>query len=237
MFLAMTTPWQVMEHSSLVQLAENLWWADGAVPRMSLRRCSTLVRLPSGGLLVHNAICFDEQTQAQVEAIGPIEYVLVPNAFHRIDAPRYAARYPDAKIVAPRGGRKKIAEVVRVDLTADEFPSDDVVALLPLEGVRSRENVLRVRSRDGVTLVFNDAVFNVPHQPGLGGLVLRLMGSSGGPRTTPLARLTLYDDKSAARRCLETLADTPQLVRIVPGHGDVVTANAAAVLRQVAKTL
>ncbi|MFZ9887933.1 MAG: hypothetical protein ACO3JL_10565, partial [Myxococcota bacterium] len=174
---------------------------------------------------------------ANVEALGPIEYVVIPNAFHRLDGPRYASRYPGAKIIAPRGGRKKISEVVRVDLTADEFPSDADVALLPLEGVRGRENVLRVRSDDGVTLVFNDAVFNVPHQKGFGGLVLRLMGSSGGPRTTPLARFTLYDNKSAARHGLEAFADTPNLVRIVPGHGDVVTENAPAVLRQVATTL
>lgn len=233
----MSDGWQVLEHGPLVQLAENLWWVDGELPRMALRRACTIARRDDGGLVVHSAICLDGPTQAAVEALGPIAHVIVPNAFHRMDAPRYAARYSDARIVAPRGGRSKIAEVVRVDLTADAFPNGEDVALLPLDGVRGQENVLRVRSEDGVTLVFNDAVFNVPHQPGLGGMVLRLMGSSGGPKTTPLARFALFKDKPAARASLAQLAETPDLVRIVPGHGDVVHDDAAGVLRAVAAGL
>lgn len=233
----MSQTWTVLEHGPLVQLAENLWWVDGEVPRMALRRSCTIARRDDGGLVVHSAICMDEQTQARVEALGPIAHVIVPNAFHRMDAPRYAARYPDARIVAPRGGRSKIAEVVRVDLTADAFPSGDDVALLPLEGVQGRENVLRVRSADGVTLVFNDALFNVEHCGGVGGLVLRLMGSSGGPKATPLARMMLYKDKDAARSCLRALADTPDLVRVVPGHGAVVHDAPADMLRAVAASL
>lgn len=135
----MSSTWTVLEHGPLVQLAENLWWVDGEVPRMALRRVCTIARRDTGGLVVHSAICMDDTTQARVEALGPIEHVIVPNASHRMDAPRYAARYPAAKVVAPRGGRARIAEVVRVDLTADAFPSGDDVALLPLDGVHGRE--------------------------------------------------------------------------------------------------
>lgn len=229
--------WTVLGHGPLVQLAENLWWVDGEVPHMALRRSCTIARRDDGGLVVHSAICLDEETQAQVEALGPITHVIVPNAFHRIDAPRYAVRYPDARIVAPRGGRAKIADVVRVDLTADEFPGGEDVSILAFDGVHGQENVLRVRSSDGVTLVFNDALFNVPHQPGLGGVVLRLIGSSGGPKATPLARFALYKDKPAARSCLAELALTPDLVRVIPGHGDIIRDDPAEVLRAVAASL
>jgi hypothetical protein len=233
----MGATWKVLEHGPLVQLADNLWWVDGEVPRMALRRACTIARRDDGGLVVHSAICLDEPTQAAVEGLGPIAHVIVPNHFHRIDAPRYAARYPDARIVAPRGGRSKIADVVRVDLTADAFPNGDDVAVLPFDGTHGQENVLRVRSEDGVTLVFNDALFNVPHRSGFGGLVLRAIGSSGGPKATPIARFGLYKDKPTARACLEALAETPDLVRVIPGHGDIIRDDPAGVLRAVAGTL
>ena len=113
---------------------------------------------------------------------------------------RYAERYPAAHVVAPASVREKVEEVVRVDLTTDEFPNGEDVTMLPLAGVAGREFVMQVRSDDGVTLVFNDALFNVPHTGGAGGWMLRLMGSSGGPRATPLARMLLYTDRSAAVR-------------------------------------
>jgi hypothetical protein len=229
--------WTVLEHGSLIQLAENLWWIDGEVPRMALRRSCTIARRRDGGLVIHSAICLDEPTQAKVEALGPIAHVIVPNAFHRMDAPRYAARYPDARIVAPLGGRSRIADVVRVDLTADAFPNGDDLSIVPFDGTHGQENVLRVHSQDGVTLVFNDALFNVPHQAGFGGLVLRAIGSSGGPKATPLARFSLYKDKPVARACLAELAETPDLVRVIPGHGDIIRDDPAAVLRAVAGTL
>ena len=232
----MNSGWHVMEHGSLLQLAHNLWWVDGAVPRMALRRSCTVVRRNTGGLVVHSAICLDESTQAHLEALGPVEHVVVPGAMHRLDAPRYAERYPAAHVVAPTSVREKVEEVVRVDLTTDEFPNGEDVTMLPLAGVAGREFVMQVRSDDGVTLVFNDALFNVPHTGGAGGWMLRLMGSSGGPRATPLARMLLYTDRSAAREAFLQFAETPDLVRVIPGHGAVIDDAPADVLRAVAET-
>lgn len=233
----MDDAWSVLEHGPLLQLADNLWWVEGAVPRMALRRSCTVVRRDNGGLVVHSAICLDDDNQARLEALGPVEYIVVPGRLHRLDAPRYAARYPDARVVTPTGARDAVESVVRVDLTADAFPGGEDVAMVPIDGVGNGEVVLRVHSGDGVTLVFNDTVFNVSHTGGLGGLMLRLMGSSGGPRVTPLARRLLVKDGEAVRACLERLADTPDLVRVVPGHGAVIDQDAAEVLRAVAATV
>ena len=106
----MNPGWHVMEHGSLLQLAHNLWLVDGAVPRMALRRSCTVVRRNTGGLVVHSAICLDESTQAHLEALGPVEHVVVPGAMHRLDAPRYAERCPAARVVAPASVREKVEE-------------------------------------------------------------------------------------------------------------------------------
>jgi hypothetical protein len=62
------------------------------------------------------------------------------------------------------------------------------------------------------------------------------MGSTGGPKVTRVGRFFLLKDRSAFRAHLERLA-TDDVVRLVPGHGDVVDQDAAAALRRIAASL
>jgi hypothetical protein len=78
---------------------------------------------------------------------------------------------------------------------------------------------------------------NLPHLPGAQGLLLRAIGSTGGPRVTPLARLVAVSDRRALAASLERLARTPGLARLVPSHGAIVEADAARVLADVARRL
>ncbi len=83
--------------------------------------------------------------------------------------------------------------------------------------------MLEVKSEDGTTLVFNDVVFNQEHLPGVEGLVFRLIGSSGGPKVTFIARTFLVKDRKALRAHLERLAAIPDLRRVVVMHGEMMT--------------
>ena len=72
---------------------------------------------------------------------------------------------------------------------------------------------------------------------GLFGFVYgRLMGNAGGPRITSITRLFLLKEKKAFAAHLVRLADEG-MKRLIMSHGDVVTDDASAVLRQVAQTL
>jgi len=228
--------WNVLSHRPLQEHAENLWSVEGALPGMGLLRRMTLVRRPSGALVIHNAIALEEDLMQKLEAWGKPEIIVVPNGWHRLDCVAYKQRYPNAKIACPAGSRKNVEQVVAVDLTYPEVPSDETVSFEHLDGTRDAEGVMRVRSPDGTTLVFNDAVFNVPHLPGVMGLVMRAMGSTGGPKVTRVARLLLIKDKRALRAHLERLAgEKPR--RIIPGHGGVIEGAAADVLSQIAASL
>lgn len=205
----------------LEQLAENLWRFEGDIPGMKLRRVMTIARMADGGLVVHNGITLDDR--AALDSLGPVRYLIVPNGWHRLDAAAYRAKYPGVKVVAPSGGRKSVEKKVPVDLTFEEFPADDVVKLEMLDGVRSQEGVMHVRSKDGLTLVFADAIFNLPARfPGLWGIVYHeIMGSKPGPRVTRLGKLMLVKDKKAYRANLERLAELPDLRRVIVAHGAV----------------
>lgn len=233
------TAWNVLEHGPLEQLADNLWRVEGALPGMSLRRTMTVVRRADGTLLLHSPIALEQPAQQQLEALGTIAVMVVPNAGHRLDAPAYKARYPNVVTFCPRGGRAKIAEVVTVDGTYDDYADDGVVRFENLDGVDAGEGAMIVRSADGVSIVLNDVVMNMDTKKDILGYVFTtLLGSAPGPRVSRLARLVYVKDQPALRRHLERLADTPHLQRLIVSHEKVASgADAAAALREAATYL
>ena len=230
--------WRVLRHGPIEKLDNNIWCVTGSLPGMSLKRVMTLVRLDDGRLVIHSAVALDEGAMAEIEAWGRPAILLVPNAYHRLDAPAYLARYPDLEVYCPRGSRKKVEEVVRVQSSYDDYPENSTIALDHLDGVRNVEGVMKVRSSSGSTLVFNDAVFNMPHGRGVPGFIFRhITGSTGGPRVTRLFRMMAVKDKAAFRDNLQRLAGTPELKRIIVSHHEPITDRPAEILHQIAAAL
>ncbi|HEY2748439.1 MAG TPA: hypothetical protein VGL86_27640 [Polyangia bacterium] len=230
-------PWKVLPHGPIEAVSDRLRTVEGALPGMPLKRTMAVVRLDDGGLVVHSAIALDPSTQKELEAWGTPRILIVPNAWHRLDAPAYKTRYPEIKIYCPEGAKKRVAKLVPIDGGYDALPPMPPLAVRYLDGVKKREGYLELADDAGTTLIFNDAVFNQPHLPGFFGVVYRTIGSSGGPRVTPLIKLAMVKDERALRAQLEKLADTPRLRRVVMAHGTRVDDDAAAYLRQVAATL
>src|SRR6218665_296202 len=114
--------WRVLRHGPLVQLSDNLWWVEGEIPRMSLKRVMTVVRRSDGTLVIHSAIAMGDKEQRELEALGTPAVLLVPNGMHRLDAPAYKKRYPTLRVYAPRGSREKVEEVMPVGGTYQDFP-------------------------------------------------------------------------------------------------------------------
>lgn len=230
--------WKVLRHRPIEKLEPNLWRVIGTLERMSLKRVMTLVRLEDGRIVIHSAIALDDQSMAEIEEWGRPAVLLVPNAFHRLDAPAFVARYPDLQVLCPRRGRAKIEEVVAVDGEYDVFEGDPAVSLQYLDGVGKAEGVMTVRSSGGATLVFNDAVFNQPHGKGVPGFIFRhITASTGGPKVTRLFRWLAVKDKTALRSHLGELAATPDLKRIIVSHHHMITDRPAETLLDVAAAL
>jgi hypothetical protein len=230
--------WRVLPHGKLEKLTSDLWRIQGTMERLPMPRAMTIARMRDGRLVIHSAVAVAEDTMREIEALGDVAVLLVPSRYHRIDAPRFVQRYPRLRVLCPRGARAHVAQVVRVDGTYEDFAGDERVRLDHVDGVGDAEGVMRVGSEDGTTLVFNDILFNLPHGPGLGGAALRLIGSSGGPRVTRIARTFIVKDSRAlARRFVALASGAPDLVRIVVSHGDVIEKEPAEVLRRVAGTL
>lgn len=236
----LSSEWTVRGHGPIEQLAENLWWVQGDVPRMPIKRNMVVVRRTDGSLLVHNAIALREVEQAQLEALGTPAILIVPNGFHRLDAPAYKARYPRLRVFAPAGARTKIESVLPVDGTYADFPADEATRVEHLGGVREAEGALVVSSKDGTTVVVNDAVFNMdPPRGTLSRIAMTVLNNAGGPRVSRLTKLLLVKDRAAFRATLEKYAALPDLQRFIVAHDKCVVGReaAAAALRTAAASI
>ncbi len=231
--------WRVLPHEPLLKLADNLLWARGSIPGMSLKRTMLLVRLNDGQLLIHNGIALEEAQMAEIERFGKPAYLVVPNGGHRLDAPAYKKRYPALRVFTPAGSRKRVEQVVHVDGSYDEFPGNDVVRCETLHGVgqtegRAHRAISRWRERGAQRLP-------VQHGSQTRSIGLPLYDSarlSAGPRVSRLAKLVFIKDKPALRADFERFAALPELMRLIVAHEKVASGpDARAALLEAASYL
>jgi hypothetical protein len=233
--------WKVAQHGPLTAVASGLWTVGATLDLLPIGRQMVVARTAPGELLVYSAVACDETTMGAIEALGRVRTLVVPSASHRIDAPRYAARYPDARLLTPRAARRHVEKVVAVHDTLDAAAEAGLGSQLRVEmldGVPFEGVLLHSDEAGDVTLIFNDALMNLPERlPGFKGWLTRAMGSTGGPKVTPTARRFIVRDPQRYRQHLERLARLPRLKRVLVSHGSPIEHDVAEVLLRVARTL
>jgi hypothetical protein len=231
--MATFTTWTVLPHKPIEKLADNLWRVSGSMPGDSkIQRQMALAKLSDGRVIVHNAIAMREPEMAELEAWGTPSVIFVPNGFHRQDALIWKRRYPEAQVVTPAGSKKRVAKVVEVDGVSETAPSDATVKLVPIDGMPA-ESVLAVKSGGETTLVFCDAVLNMPKLGFPMGVFLGPTGTVSAPRAM---RWMMLKDKKAFASQLDKLAESG-VTRLLFGHGKPITDDAPGALRKVAAQL
>ena len=219
-------------------IADNLWVVDGTIqmPPGPLPRRMTIARLASGDLVVFSAIALDEAGMAEVNALGRPAFLVVPNAFHRQDAPEWKRRYPNMVVVAPELARAAVDEVVRVDDTVGDF-GDPTVRFVPIAGTQG-ESALIIEHRTGATLVVNDLIANVQDARGIMKLVLTLMGFAGSrPQVPRMFKQRAVTDAALVATQFRQWADIPGLARIVVSHGAIIEDGPSQLLQRLADRL
>ncbi len=229
--------WIALPHAGIEKLEPNLWRVEGSLPNMPLRRVMTVARLANGELIIYNAIALDEPQMNELEAWGTPAYLVIPNAWHKLDANRFATRYPEIKVIAPSGQRQKVLAVVPKAAGPEQLAPNSEVSIREFEGTGGRELYMTVRSGRHLTLILADAVFNMPHGKGVQGFMLRhVTQSSGGPRVSRVGRLLLVKDRTAFAAQLRSLA-TDDLKRVIVAHHETINEKPAQALLQVADSI
>lgn len=225
------TQWTVLPHDPIEKLADNLWRVTGQLGK--IQRQMVLARMRDGRVVIDNAVALEEPAMQELEAWGEPRVLVVPNGYHRQDAAIWKQRYPKLTVVAPPRGKQRVSQVVPVDVTTDAAPGDADVRVVPMDGCGG-DTLLEVRSGDAVTLVFCDAVLNLPKRTGLWGFFLSPTGQISTPR---IQRWIGLQDRRAFARHLDRLAATPRLARLLFGHGAPITDDPAGALRKVVAQL
>jgi hypothetical protein len=221
------------EQGALEALAPNLWWVWSVMASPPMARNMVVVRLESGGLLVHSPVCLPEPAMAALEALGPIEVVVIPSGGHRIDARRFRARYPDATFVCPANARIQVEAVVPMDGTSEEVLPERGARVHRPDGVRDGYELVYEVDLDGggVALLVNDLLAQAhPHQPGgLPGVLIGLLGPKGGQLGQPrIVRFRYGTDRAAFRQFVERLAAIDDLRLLTMSHAAPITDPRAA---------
>lgn len=237
---AFLTEWTVQPHGDLVELEEGLLTVEGTIrmPLGNFPRRMTVVRLAEGGLAIWSAIALREMEMKRLESMGSLRWLIVPGVAHRLDAQIWKQRYPAMRVLCAPGAATAVAEAVPVDATGDPF-SDPEVRFQVVPGAKGREAALLVRRGGHATLVVNDIVANVRHPEGVGAHIMaRLLGFGVKRARMPWAGRKLFlDDAPALADALRKWAVEPGLIRVIPSHGDVISADPKGALMRIASDL
>jgi hypothetical protein len=183
----------------------------------------TVVRLagPGSGLLLHSPIEASADLVREVEALGPVAYIVAPNRFHHLFVHEWQEACPEASVfVAPGLDEKRSDLNIAGVLTNQPEPGwADTVDQVLVSGA-PRVNEVVFFHRASATLIATDLGFNIrSSSPPFTRLVFRLARAYGRLTPTLLERL-LVRDGQAFRHSLERILAWP-FERVVVAHGEV----------------
>jgi hypothetical protein len=191
----------------------------------------TVIRLPGGGLWIHSPVRLDAAARAAVDALGPVRFLVAPSLMHYLSLKDWAAAYPEARVVALPGLRRKQPEL-RIDVELADTPDAgyaDVISQQRMGGMpRVEERVFLHRPTR--TLLLTDLAFNIRESPSwLTRTYVKLFGTYGKLAPTLLLK-SLVKDRAALRASLETVLGW-DFDRVVVCHGEVLERGGREALR------
>lgn len=205
------------------QLDEDLWISDAPLRFAGLEVGArmTVVRLPDGRLLLHSPIAASDALVREVEALGPVAFLVAPNRLHHLFVGDWQRAFPEAALYVAPG-----LDAKRPDLATDGVLGDapepgwqDALDQVLLRGFPFANEVVFFH-RPSATLIATDLAFNVgPGAAPATRLAFRLFGTYGQLAPTLLERI-LVRDRPAFRASLERILAWP-FERVVVAHGEV----------------
>ncbi len=106
----------------LAPFAPEVWIADG--PEVSFLSFPyptrmAVVRLPDG-LWVWSPVALDDGLRAEIDALGPVRWLVEPNRLHHLFLPEWLDAWPEAVAFAPPGLARRKPEVAFAGELSDE---------------------------------------------------------------------------------------------------------------------
>ena len=188
----------------------------------------TVVRLADGALLLHGPVPRTPETQREIEALGPVRWIVAPNRLHHLYAGPWSDA-PGANLYGAPGLQKKRKDL-RFEATLSSQAPEPWAGQLEQELVGGLPilNEVAMLHRASRTLIVTDLFFNYPPTRSLLVRVIRTIEDCDGKLTIPrFIRLFIRDRRAFARSAERILSW--DFDRIIVAHGDVVATGGHAV--------
>lgn len=219
----------------LIPTAENVWTVDHEVrlpPGIPLPARMTLLRLTDGRLVIISPVPISDELGSAIDRLGPVGFLVAPNLLHHLYLRAAAARWPQARLLAPRGLAEKLGGLPEHGILDDGAPADwaGQLEILTVQGFKGLGETVFFH-RQSRTLVLTDLLFNIvsPRVWTLG-LVLRIMGTHG--RLARSRMLTsMIKDPAAAESSYRQLLQW-DFDRLIVAHGEVRESGARAAVAE-----
>lgn len=219
----------------LHEFAPSLYSADG--PSVSFFGFSyptrmAAARLSDGSVWVWSPVALTKELTEEVEAIGPVRYIVSPNKLHHLFLREWADRWPDARLYSPPGLARKRPEL-RFHAELEDEPNPSWAADIDqaiFRGSFAMEEVAFFH-RASSTAIIGDLIQRFPESEmsGWKGLLMRLDGLVGKHGSTPrewrASFLRRAPARVARRKVLGWNAE-----RLLIAHGECAHSKAAEII-------
>jgi len=195
---------------------------------------STAVKLSDGGVWVLASTPLDADTKARLRELGPVKYIVSPDAVHHLYLGEYKKEYPEAKLIAPQAAIErhndselKFDGAWGRDPAGTKYGFEDDIEHLFFPGFETKE--VAFLHKASKSLIEADLLFNlhsVKEQYSRTKQSSRFLGIGGlkiGPKSWIYPRLLWSQgtNKEEMKRDVKTVSGW-DFDRIIPCHGDVI---------------
>lgn len=207
-----------------VVVPDRIWATDRPVwfSGVRLRARTTVVRLDDGGLLIHSPAPPTDARAAELRALGPVRWLVIPNGFHHLGTPAAAACFPDARVIGPASAASKNPALrIDVDIADAAFGAHlPEVEALPLTGVPFLDETV-LYHRPTQTLLGADLVLTADADDHwTWRWAARVTGCYQRVRVPPDVKKRVAD-KAAAARAVRAILDRPAK-RLIVAHAAII---------------
>jgi hypothetical protein len=143
---------------------QTIFVSHGEWEQTLMKRRMTVMRIRSGGLLVHNPFRLHEADLKKLKEMGTVVGILSPNIFHNSDTPWFSAQFPSAKVFCPLSQNRKMSKqgIERPRAFETEWPTEwtpDVLCI-SLPGLRWLDESVFIH-HPSKSLILTDLAFNM----------------------------------------------------------------------------
>jgi hypothetical protein len=216
----------------LEQLGADIWHAQRGlkVAGVGMTSRMTIVRLADGGLWLHSPILIEETLRTQLDALGPVKYIVAPNMVHHLFAKKCLAMYPQARLFGAPGLAEKRPDIAAMTTLPPQAPPEwqGQIDQVFIAGMPRVNETAFFHPASG-SVIFTDVCQRWQRpQNAIGAMYAWLTGVSrqlAVPRTVRL----LVKDKAAMRASVQQILAWP-IQRVVVAHDSVVENDAHGAL-------